>query len=52
MTFQPTAADIEVMGGDSLDPAKLAPVCERVLETTTHRLARSDVHDRLTAVLV
>ena len=52
VTFQPTAADIEVMGGDSLDPAKLAPVCERVLETTTHRLARSDVRERLTAAFV
>ena len=39
------------MGGDSLDPDKLAPVCQRVLETTTHRLSRSDVRDRLTAAL-
>lgn len=51
VAFQPTAADLEVMGGDSLDPAKLAPVCERVLETTSNRLARSDVRDRLTAAL-
>ena len=28
VAFQPTAADLEVMGGDSLDPAKLAPVCD------------------------
>ena len=31
---------------------RLAPVSEPVLETTTHRLARSDVRERLTAAFV
>ena len=40
VAFQPTAADLAVMGSDSLDPAKLSPVCAQVFETTCHRLAR------------
>lgn len=47
MVFQPTSADIEVMHGDALDPSKLAPVCERVYETASARLARPDVAERL-----
>ena len=50
VAFQPVAADVAVMGGDALDPAKLAPVCERVFESAVHRLARADVRDRLAAV--
>ena len=38
------------MGGDSLDPTKLAPVCAQVDETTCHRLARADVRERLAAL--
>ena len=47
ITFQPTAADLEVMNGDALDPAKLAPVCARVTETARQRLSRADVRARL-----
>jgi NTE family protein len=47
ITFQPTAADLEVMNGDALDPAKLAPVSARVTETTRQRLSRADVRARL-----
>ncbi len=50
MTFQPTAADLEVMNGDALDPAKLGPVSRRVGETTRRRLARADVRARLAAL--
>jgi NTE family protein len=50
MTFQPTAADLEVMNGDALDPTKLAPVSTRVAETTRRRLARADVRARLAAL--
>jgi NTE family protein len=50
MTFQPTAADVEVMNGNALDPAKLAPVSARVGETTRRRLARADVRARLAAL--
>ena len=50
VTFQPTARDLEVMVGDSLDPAKFAPVSARVRETVGQRLARGDVADRLAAL--
>ncbi|MET0325537.1 MAG: patatin-like phospholipase family protein [Ilumatobacteraceae bacterium] len=51
VAFQPTAADLAVMGTDSLDPDRLAPVCAQVFETTCHRLARSDVRERLAALV-
>jgi predicted acylesterase/phospholipase RssA len=51
LTFQPAAADLEVMGGDALDPANFAPVATRSLETTARRLATRDVRQRL-AVLI
>jgi NTE family protein len=50
VTFQPTAHDLEVMVGDSLDPAKFAPVSARVRETVGQRLARQDVAARLAAL--
>jgi len=50
VTFQPTARDLEVMTGDSLDPAKFAPVSARVRETVGQRLARRDVAARLVAL--
>jgi NTE family protein len=50
VAFQPTAADIEVMGTDALDPARIPPVAAQAYETTSHRLARADVRDRLTAL--
>jgi NTE family protein len=51
VAFQPTADDLEVMAGDALDPTKVAPVATRSFETTSHRLARSDVRDRILAAL-
>lgn len=51
VVFQPTAADLEVMRGDALDQSKVAPVCERVYETASARLARHDVVERLKPVL-
>ncbi len=47
MTFQPTAADLAVMGSDSLDPAVAAPVARQVRATTRARLDRADVRERL-----
>ncbi len=51
MVFHPTSADLEVMRGDALDPSKSAPVCERVYETASARLARHDVVERLKPLL-
>ena len=50
VVFQPTAADVAVMAGDSLDPAKFAPVAARAEETTRQRLARADVRERLAPI--
>jgi NTE family protein len=50
VTFQPTAADLEVMNGDALDPAKLTPVTTRVGETAARRLAQADIRARLAAL--
>jgi len=47
VAFQPSAADLGVMRGDALDPAKLAPVCAQVRESTNRRLDRADVAARL-----
>jgi NTE family protein len=51
ITFRPTARDLEVMVGDSLDPAKFWPVAARVRETVGQRLARHDVATRLAALV-
>ncbi len=50
MTFQPTAADLAEMGTDSLDPAVVGPVARQVRATTTARLSRADVKQRLAAL--
>jgi NTE family protein len=50
VTFQPSAADQETMAGNPLDPAKRAPVCRHVYETTTARLRRADLQRRLAAL--
>jgi NTE family protein len=47
VTFQPDAGEQELMAGNPLDPAKRAPVCRQVFETTVHRLGRADVRRRL-----
>lgn len=51
VAFQPIAADLAVMGSDSLDPAASGPVAARVFDSTSQRLARSDVRDRLAALM-
>ena len=50
VVFQPTAADLAVMSGNSLDPRKQGPVCRQVFDSTARRLARSDVRARLGAL--
>jgi len=50
MAFQPTAADLEVMAGDSLDPRRFAPVAAAAEASTRRRLARADVRERLAAL--
>jgi NTE family protein len=47
VAFQPTAGDVAVMAGDSLDPAKFAPVAASAEASTRRRLARDDVRERL-----
>jgi NTE family protein len=47
VAFQPTATDVAVMAGDSLDPAKFAPVAASAEASTRRRLARADVRERL-----
>ena len=50
VTFQPNSDDQDVMAGNPLDPAKRAPVCHQVYETTTARLRRADMSRRLAAL--
>lgn len=50
LAFQPTAADLEVMAGDSLDPRKFAPVAAAAEASTRRRLGRADVRERLAAL--
>jgi NTE family protein len=47
VTFQPNSDDQDAMAGNPLDPAKRAPVCRQVYETTSARLRRADVSRRL-----
>jgi NTE family protein len=47
VAFQPTAEDVEVMGGNAMDPSRRAPVARRVHESTLRRLARADTRARL-----
>lgn len=50
VAFQPSADDLDVMRGDALDPAKIAPVAQRVTETTLRSLDRPEVASRLTCL--
>jgi NTE family protein len=50
VTFQPTAEDLAVMAGDSMDAAKAAAVCARVGESTRVHLASPEIADRLAAL--
>jgi len=46
LTFQPTDADLAVMGLNAMDPARSADVTRRALESTRRRLGRSDARER------
>jgi NTE family protein len=50
VTFQPTAADLEVMSGDSMDPTKSKAVCRQVVESTLAHVRVPEIADRLTAL--
>lgn len=50
VAFQPTATDVALMAGDSLDPRKFAPVAASAEQSTRRRLARSDLRERLSAL--
>jgi NTE family protein len=47
ITFQPTAADLAVMAGNTMDPSKASTVCERAVESTREHVRRADIADRL-----
>jgi NTE family protein len=47
LAFQPTAADLAVMGLNAMDPDRREPVTRRARESTRRRLARPDVRDHL-----
>ncbi len=47
VTLQPTAADLGVMIGDSMDPAKASVVCARVEESTVAHVRRPEIAERL-----
>jgi NTE family protein len=47
VTFQPTAEDLAVMAGDTMDPAKASAVCEQVVRSTQAHLADPLLFERL-----
>jgi len=47
LAFQPTAADLDLMGLNAMDPERRGPVALQARESTRRRLERSDVADRL-----
>jgi NTE family protein len=50
LTFQPTAADIAVMGLNAMDESRRAPVARATYESALERIARADAGER-TAIL-
>jgi NTE family protein len=48
LTFQPTPADVAVMGTNAMDPGRAGAVARRAYESATARLADARVADRLT----
>jgi NTE family protein len=50
VTFQPTAADLAVMAGDSMDPTKAGTVCRQAVGSTIAHVREPDVAGRLTAL--
>jgi NTE family protein len=47
LTFQPTAADLSVMGLNAMDPQRRAPVTRKARESALRKLERADVRDLL-----
>jgi hypothetical protein len=47
IAFQPTHADLSVMGLNAMDPSRTADVTRQAFESTRHRLARADARDRV-----
>jgi NTE family protein len=47
ITFQPTAADLAVMAGNSMDPSKASAVCEQVVESTRTHIRHGRIVHRL-----
>ena len=47
LTFQPTAADLAVMGINAMDPSRRADVAHQAGASARHRLARRDAGDRV-----
>ena len=47
LTFQPTAADLSVMGLNAMDPQRRAPVTRKARESALRKLERADVRDPL-----
>ena len=47
VTFQPTADDLAVMLGDTMDSAKASSVCAQVVQSTRTHVRKPDVAERL-----
>jgi len=47
ITFQPTTADLAVMGLNAMDPSRRADVARRARVSARERLARADASDRV-----
>ena len=50
VAFQPTVADVEVMGVNAMDPSRRAAIARQAYESTLRRLERQDTQDRLSAL--
>lgn len=50
LAFQPTFADLDVMGLNAMDPERRGPVARQARESTLRRLERADVRDRLASL--
>ncbi|MEP7112499.1 MAG: patatin-like phospholipase family protein [Ilumatobacteraceae bacterium] len=51
VALQPTPDDVEVMGGNAMDPGRRGPVARQVHESSLRRLARADTRERLAVLL-
>ncbi|MCU1392294.1 MAG: putative esterase of the alpha-beta hydrolase superfamily [Ilumatobacteraceae bacterium] len=50
VAFQPTEADVAMMGSNAMDPTRRAAIAAQAKASTLRRLARSDTQARLTAL--